>query len=158
MDPPILVVGFTTPDEGGHKDSLRNLLENGECECHSRPLCLLAHSCKIKLTPNPLSGVINIVSEHFLEAANSCSVDSPYGESEWTWSSLTKAPSTTVGPPRVKEAIFSIEGKLSRTVDFDSRSTPGITSGTMAIIEGTQFWVREDALDERNCIDLEVCC
>lgn len=151
VDPPIFVVGFTTPDEGGHKDSPRNLLENGECEWRSRPLC------KIKLTPNPAPGVINIVSEHFLEAANACSIDSPYGESEWTWSGLTKAPSTTVGPPRVKEAIFSIEGKLSRTVDFDSRSTPGTTNGIMAIIEGTQFWVREDALDEPNGIDLKVC-
>lgn len=101
-------------------------------------------------------GVINIVSEHFLEAANACSLDAPYGESEWTWSGLTKAPSTTVRPPRVKEAIFSIEGKLSRTVDFDSRTAPGTISGTMAIIEGTRFWVREDALDERHCIDLEV--
>ncbi|KAJ5217933.1 FMN-binding split barrel, partial [Penicillium cinerascens] len=131
VDPPIFIVGFTTPDSGGHKDSLRNLLESGEC-------------------------VINIVSENFVEAANACSLDAPYGKSEWAWSGLTKAASTTVGPSRVKESIFSIEGKLSRTVDFDSRITPGSTSGTMAIIEGTRFWVREDALDERNCIDLDV--
>ncbi|GAD98607.1 hypothetical protein MYCGRDRAFT_48694 [Paecilomyces variotii No. 5] len=130
VDPPVFVIGFTTPETGGHKDSLRNLLESGDC-------------------------VINIISGHFLEAANACSLDAPYGESEWTWSGLTKAASTTVGPARVKEAIFSIEGKLSRTVDFDSRTVPGTTSGTMAVIEGTRFWVREDALDERECINLE---
>lgn len=50
--------------------------------------------------------------------------------------------------------MFSIEGKLESLREFDSKSKPGKKSGTMAVIEGTRFWVREDAINaERNIID-----
>jgi flavin reductase (DIM6/NTAB) family NADH-FMN oxidoreductase RutF len=103
------------------------------------------------------SGVINMISEHFVEAANACSINAPYGVSEWALSGLTQAPCTTVNPSRVKEAVFAIEGKLINIIEFDSRAVPGTKSGTMAVIEGTRFWVREDALNkEKNLIDPEV--
>jgi len=108
---------------------VKNLTESGEC-------------------------VINIISEHFIEAANACSVNAPYGESEWSLSGLTPASSSTVKASRVKEAIFSIEGKLESTKEFESRATPGKKTGVLAIIEGTRFWVREDAINEdKNLID-----
>ena len=98
--------------------------------------------------------VINIISEHFIEAANSTSINAPYGESEWSLSGLTPAPSTTVKASRVKEAIFAVEGKLTFTKEWESRATPGKKTGVLAIIEGTRFWVREDAINEdRNLVD-----
>lgn len=130
-DPPLFIVGFS----GGiaqAKDTLRNLLDTKEC-------------------------TINIVSEHYIEAANATSTNSPYGVSEWVLSGLTPADCNRVKPSRVKEAIFSVEGILVETKEFDSRAVPGKKSGVLAIIEGVQFWAREDAINEdKNLIDLEV--
>ena len=127
-DPPLFTVGYS----GGYdnsKDSLKNLVESKEC-------------------------VINIISEHFIEAANATSINAPYGESEWSLSGLTPASCTTVKASRVKEAVFSVEGKLESTREFESRAIPGKKTGVLAIIEGTRFWAREDAInEERNLID-----
>jgi flavin reductase (DIM6/NTAB) family NADH-FMN oxidoreductase RutF len=127
-DPPLFTVGHSGGFDNA-KDSLTNLSETGEC-------------------------VISIISEHYIEAANACSINAPYGESEWSLSGLTPAPSSTVKPSRVKEAVFSIEGKLESIKEFESRATPGKKTGVLAIVEGTRFWVREDAINaEKNLID-----
>ncbi|MCJ1392325.1 hypothetical protein MMC18_005192 [Xylographa bjoerkii] len=127
-DPPIFVVGYAGGYENA-KDSLKNLIDTNEC-------------------------VINVISEHFVEAANCTSINAPYGVSEWALSGLHPAPCTTVQASRVKEAIFSVEGKLMETKEFESRATPGKKTGVLAIIEGTRFWAREDAINEdRNAID-----
>jgi len=56
------------------------------------------------------------------------------------------------------QAIFSVEGKLMETKEFESRATPGKKTGVLAIIEGVRFWAREDAINEdRNIIDPAVC-
>ncbi|TKA70338.1 hypothetical protein B0A55_07421 [Friedmanniomyces simplex] len=127
-DPPVFIVGFA----GGYKqakDSLKNLMDSGEC-------------------------VINIISEHYIEAANATSVNAPYGVSEWALTGLTPAPCKDVKASKVKEAIFSIEGKLMETKEFESKATPGKKTGVLAIIEGVRFWAREDAINEdRNIID-----
>ncbi|KAL4909841.1 hypothetical protein BDW74DRAFT_44729 [Aspergillus multicolor] len=130
-DPPLFTVGFVGSLEKA-KDSLKNLTESGEC-------------------------VINIISEHFVEAANATAVNSPYGVSEWEVSGLHQAPSSIVQAARVKESMLSIEGKLVETKEFESRGTPGKKTGVLAIIEGVRFWVREDAFDkETNVVDLKV--
>ncbi|KAI7186802.1 hypothetical protein KC363_g6359 [Hortaea werneckii] len=127
-DPPVFIVGYA----GGFdkaKDSLRNLMESGEC-------------------------TINIISEHFIEAANATAVNAPYGVSEWALTGLTPAPCKDVKASRVKESVFSVEGKLMDTKEFESRGTPGKKTGVLAIIEGVRFWAREDAVNEdRNLID-----
>lgn len=127
-DPPVFTIGYS----GGWdraKDSLRNLKETGEC-------------------------CVNIVSEHFLEAANSTSINAPYGVSEWALSGLHPADCTVVKASRVKESIFSIECKVMNFQEFESRSTPGKKTGVLAVLEGIRFWVREDAInEERNIID-----
>lgn len=128
-DPPLFVVGFA----GGFaaaKDTLRNVSESKEC-------------------------VINIISEGFVEAANSTSVNAPYGVSEWDVSGLTPVyDCETVKAARVKEAIVSIEAKLDFLKEYDSRATEGKKSGVVGIFEGTRFWVREDALNEdKNLVD-----
>ncbi|RJE20791.1 hypothetical protein PHISCL_06860 [Aspergillus sclerotialis] len=130
-DPPLFTVGFVGPLEKA-KDSLKNLTESGEC-------------------------VINIISEHFVEAANATAINAPYGVSEWDISGLTQAPSSVVQAARVKESIMSIEGKLVETKEFQSRVTPGKKTGVLAIIEGVRFWVREDAInDDKSLVDLKV--
>lgn len=123
-DPPTLVVGFSARP-GRPKDTMRNLVETGEC-------------------------VINIVSEHFVEAVNATSMDPPHGQSEWGLSGLTPAPASTVRPDRVKEAVFSIEGRLleMKSLDYHGAGKAGRPHGSMAIIEATRFWVREDAVNE----------
>jgi flavin reductase (DIM6/NTAB) family NADH-FMN oxidoreductase RutF len=127
-DPPVFIVGYA----GGFdkaKDSLKNLMETKEC-------------------------TINIISEHYLEAANATSVNAPYGVSEWALTGLTPAPSSQVKASRVKEAVFSVEGKLMNTQEFESRATAGKKTGVLAVIEGVRFWAREDAINEdRNLID-----
>ncbi|KAI9808192.1 MAG: hypothetical protein M1825_004649 [Sarcosagium campestre] len=130
-DPPIFGVGFA----GGFdhaKDTLRNLAESREC-------------------------VINMISEHFVEAANMTAINAPYGISEWVLSGLTPAPASKVQCSRVKESVFAIEGQLLETREFDSKATPGQKSGVLAIIEGVNFWVREDAINaDKNLIDPDV--
>lgn len=128
-DPPIFVVGFAGSKD---KDTLRNLRNTGEC-------------------------VINIISEDFVDAANATAVDAPYGMSEWQLSGLTPAASTEVQTERVKESLFSVEGKVIEIRDFQSRFTAGVRSGSMALIEGVNFWVREDALSpDQTSIDISV--
>lgn len=130
-DPPTFVVGFVGSLEKA-KDTLKNLNETKEC-------------------------VINIISEHFLEAANATSINAPYGQSEWDTSGLTQAATSVVKPARVKESIMAVEGKLVETKEFESKSTPGKVSSVLAIIEGVRFWVREDAVDkDQSVVDLKV--
>ncbi|KEF56133.1 uncharacterized protein A1O9_07714 [Exophiala aquamarina CBS 119918] len=122
-DPPIFVIGFSAR-QARPKDTRRNLLETGEC-------------------------VINIVSEHMIEAVNATSLDLPYGASEWELSGLTAASSSTVNPERVQEAIFSIEGRLLEMKELDyGKEDSTKANGALAIIEATRFWVREDAINE----------
>lgn len=130
-DPPVFVIGFSGRADRP-KDTLRNLQETGEC-------------------------TFNIVSENMIEAVNATSVDAPYGVSEWSLSGLTKADSTTVKAPRVKESVVSIEGKLSEIVNLKTSRQPVGAHGALAIIEATRFWVAENAIDEkRSHVDLNV--
>lgn len=146
-DPPMFIVSFVSPgsrSSKAQKDTLRNLEETKEC-------------------------VINLVSEHMLQAVNATAVNAGYGDSEFDISGLTPVYDTTTSKttnvPRVLESIVSIEGRLIETREFESRANPdpdpkrgnkGKT--TLAIIEGTRFWVREDAIDgaEMAAVDLNV--
>ncbi|MCJ1452946.1 hypothetical protein MMC28_003291 [Mycoblastus sanguinarius] len=129
--PPISIVGFSARP-GRPKDTYRNLKETGEC-------------------------VINVVSENMMPAVNATSIDAPYGVSEWDISGLHPVPSSTVKPPRVRESVFSIEGRLMDTKEFTNHAKPGMSVASVAFIEATRFWVREDAVnEERSQIKLEV--
>lgn len=124
-DPPMFVIGFASPlDAAKSKDTLRNLAATGEC-------------------------VINIISESYVEAANATSVNAPPDVSEWDVAGLTAVYDCEgVRCARVGEAVFSVECRLDSLREFDSRAKPGTKSGTLAVVEGTRFWVREDAVDE----------
>jgi flavin reductase (DIM6/NTAB) family NADH-FMN oxidoreductase RutF len=128
-DPPVFCIGFSAGRN--MKDTARHLLESGEC-------------------------TINIISDFFIEAANYTAINAPPGVSEWGLSGLTPEKSTVVSAPRVKESVFSIEAKLLHSHDWKSKTT-GNHTGTLCIVEGVYFHVREDALnDEQNIIDIDV--
>lgn len=132
-DPPLFTVGFASPvaEDSIKKDTLRNVLASHEC-------------------------VVNIISEHFLEAANATSVNAPMDVDEWAVSGLTKVWDCETVPrcPRIKEAIFSIECRVEAVQEFESRREPGRKTGTLVVLEGTRFWVREDAInEEKNIVD-----
>ncbi|KAI0436546.1 FMN-binding split barrel [Xylaria telfairii] len=131
-DPPIFSLGISSP-LSKPKDTLRHLVANGEC-------------------------TVNIISEHFIEAANSTSIDAPTGLSEWVVSGLTPVHDcATVRTPRAKEAVFSVECKVESIREFDSRAAPGKKSGCLVLLEGTRFWVREDAINEdRNAVAADI--
>lgn len=133
-DPPLFTVGFAAGREAARaKDSLRHLAATREC-------------------------VVCLVAEDFVEAANSAAVDCPPGVSEWDVSGLTPAYDChTVRPARVREAVFAVEGRLESLREFESRVDKGKVTATLAVIEGTRFWVREDALnDDQSLIDPKV--
>ncbi|CCC12230.1 hypothetical protein SMACR_05303 [Sordaria macrospora] len=134
-DPPLFTLGFVSPlsPSSRAKDSLRILHETGEC-------------------------VINIISSPYIEAANACSVNSPHGVSEWVISGLSPAyDCETVKAARAREACFAVECKLVHVKEFESRSKPGETSTTLVVVEGTRFWVDEDAVNkDKNLMDMEV--
>lgn len=120
-DPPMFIVGFSSRP-GRAKDTYHNLKETGEC-------------------------VINTVSESMIEAVNASSIDAPYGVSEWEISGLHEAPTSTVKPARVRESVFSIEGKVIETKEFTNHEQPGMSIASLVVIKATRFWVQEDAVN-----------
>lgn len=131
-DPPLFTVGIASSLENA-KDTLRNLVDSQEC-------------------------VVNIISEGFVEAANATSIDAPPAASEWDVSGLTPVyDCQDVKAARVGEAIFSVECKVESIREFESRATPGKKTGCLVVLEGTRFWVREDAInEERSTVDPEI--
>lgn len=126
-DPPIFCIGFSGGVDNP-KDTCRNILETKEC-------------------------TINVISEFFLEAANYTSINAPHGTSEWALSGLTPAKSTKVRPDRVAESVFSVEAVYRAHHEWVSPGS-GKASGVLVILEGVNFHVREDALNEEgNIID-----
>ena len=72
-----------------------------------------------------------------MPAVNATSVDAPYGVSEWAISGLHQAPCTTVKAARVKESVFSIEGRLRVLKEFEHHTKPGMSLASLAVIEAT---------------------
>lgn len=112
-DPPVFMLAFSGRG-GALKDTLRNLRETGEV-------------------------VLNTVSENMIEAVNATSVDAPPDVSKWVLSGLTKGPSTTFKPARVMEAVFSIETKLLRFVDFDTSSLMWVRMVALLFLKQLDF-------------------
>ncbi|KAE8339617.1 hypothetical protein BDV24DRAFT_165150 [Aspergillus arachidicola] len=92
-----------------------------------------------------------------IEAVNATSIDAPYGVSEWDVSGLHEAPSTTVKPSRVKESVFSIEGKAVINIkEFADHQQPGVSMAATVLIKATRFWMKEGAADvDFSHIDLD---
>ncbi|KAI1059019.1 hypothetical protein LB507_003902 [Fusarium sp. FIESC RH6] len=120
-DPPMFIVSFSSRN-GQMKDTYTNMKDTKEC-------------------------VINTVSENMIEAVNASSIDAPYGVSEWDITGLTEGETTTVKPPRVKESVLSIEGKVVDIKEFEGHR-PGMSGSAIFLVEATRLWVREDAANE----------
>lgn len=128
-DPPMFVVGFAGSIDSA-KDTLKNILETEEF-------------------------VINMVSEHFVEAMNFTSINAPRAVDEWQLSGLTPSKSVKVRPARVQESIFSIECKLNNKIEWQNKD--GKKTGVTIFGEGIMFHVRQDALNEsKNLVDPNV--
>lgn len=129
VDPPTFVFGFST-NNGAFKDTPTNIIETGEL-------------------------TINIISEWFVEAANSASVAAPPEFDEWELSGLTPVESEEVKPPHVAESAFSVEAKYITHHEWKSKVDPSRTSGLTMIVEGVKFHIREDVVNEDlNVIDI----
>lgn len=129
-DPPIFTIGISA-GRGNPKDTAANILETGEL-------------------------TINIISEWFIEAANFTSVDAPSGVDEFKLAGLTPLPSVKVKPAHVAESAFSVEAKLINSHEWKSTVDPEKTTGYLLIVEGVNFHVREDIINEElNGLDIE---
>lgn len=92
--------------------------------------------------------VVNIAGEEIAEQMNLCSGDYPHEVDEFEVSGLTPVPSDLVRPPRVGEARFSMECKLSQIVEVSSRPR----GGSLIIGEVVRFHV-DDAIVQNFRID-----
>ncbi|CUM53531.1 uncharacterized protein AC631_02345 [Debaryomyces fabryi] len=129
-DPPIFTIGFSG-GRGNAKDTCRNVLDTKEL-------------------------TINIISEWFVEAANFCSTNAPLNVDEWKLSGLTPLESTKVKPQHVAESAFSIEAKLLHSHEWTSKRDENKVTGTLCIVEGVNFHVRDDVInDQLNILDID---
>lgn len=97
-DPPTLVVGIGSRDEGGPKDSLRNIQATGQF-------------------------VINLVNEEMAGAMNVTATPFAYGVSELEKADLATAPSLKVKPPRLATSPVAFECELIQTVPVSETNT-----------------------------------
>ncbi|KAK1232337.1 hypothetical protein PQX77_004542 [Marasmius sp. AFHP31] len=118
-NPPLVSVSFLLSTKRP-KDTRENILSTGEF-------------------------TVNIISENFVEAANSCSVEAPASVDEWIVSGLTMEPSREVKPPCVKESAVSIECKLHFHHDITALDSQQITN-TLVLGLIKQVHVRESVL------------
>ncbi len=88
--PPMLLLSFESKDDGSLKDSAENIENTGEF-------------------------VVNTVSSHMARAVNTSSRPFPAEIDEFAQVGVTPTPSQLVRPPRVKEALISMECVLHST-------------------------------------------
>ncbi len=93
--PPVVALGINSRRSGEPKDTLRNILANGEF-------------------------VVNLVNEEMAQQMNGCATDLPPGEDELEMVGFGRTDSIAVRPPRVSEAPVSLECRSSHTLDVGS--------------------------------------
>ncbi|MFG6120570.1 flavin reductase family protein [Thalassobacillus sp. B23F22_16] len=94
--------------------------------------------------------VINVVSEDFAEQMNNTAIEYQYGVDEFEAAGLTKAASTSVKPPRVKESRVHLECELHELLHFGNE--PGAGSLVIGKVKVVQV---NDDLYESGRIDTE---
>ncbi len=85
--PPVLVFNAGIRDDGRLKDTPQNAIDTGEF-------------------------VVNVVTEELVERMDQTSDDLPADESEFDHANVERIPSTDVAPPRVVDAVVSMECTL----------------------------------------------
>ncbi|KAK5173987.1 uncharacterized protein LTR77_001066 [Saxophila tyrrhenica] len=88
---------------------------------------------------------ISIISDHFIEAANATSINTPPHLSEWPMSGLHPRPAKLVKPSYAAEAVFSIELRYHSHQDITSPQS-GQRSATLVLLEAVLFHAWQDAV------------
>lgn len=96
--PPILVLGIGQREEGGPKDTLRNIQETGQF-------------------------VINLVNEKLARAMNVTATPFAYGINELEQAELRTAPCQMVKPPRILDSPVAFECERLQTIDVCEANT-----------------------------------
>lgn len=109
-DPPTMVVGIGSREQGGPKDSLRNILETGEF-------------------------VVHLVNEEMARSMNVTATPFAYGVSEVEKAGLSTAPSLQVKPPRLAASPVAFECQLIQTVPISESNTIVIARALACHIE-----------------------
>jgi len=122
--PPTVVLGCGWTRAGEPKDTLRNILDTREF-------------------------TISHVSESVAEAMNLTSVELPHGDSEWVYAADRTALSSTaaqvVGPPRVAEAVASMECRMVQAIPV-GKTRVGSPASTIVVGEVVAFTVAQGLL------------
>ncbi|GAA6011860.1 hypothetical protein JCM11491_000774 [Sporobolomyces phaffii] len=122
-DPPTVMVSFSHPSPTELKGTCENILATKQF-------------------------TVNLISEHYLEAANYTSIDTPKGQSEWPLSGLTQVGSTTIQVPRVGEAKFSMECELLHSYDIVNDNQE--RTGTVVLGRVRYFHVNDKIIDQES--------
>ncbi|GAA5834975.1 hypothetical protein JCM3766R1_002058 [Sporobolomyces carnicolor] len=122
-DPPTVMVSFSHPSPTELKGTCENILTTRQF-------------------------TTNIISEHYLEAANYTSIDAPKGQSEWPLSGLTQVQSTTIKVPRVGESKFSMECELLHHYDIINDNKE--RTGTVVLGRVRYFHVNQHIIDQES--------
>jgi flavin reductase (DIM6/NTAB) family NADH-FMN oxidoreductase RutF len=117
---------------------------------HSAPGRLKDTTTNLK---NSQGFTVNIISEPFVENANSTAIDAPRGFDEWSISGLTKAKCVEIKASRVKESAFSMECELYKSIDITHPVT-GEHNNTLILAHVKYIHVRKDMLTDKGVIDL----
>jgi len=121
---------------------------------HNPPMISLSFSLSKRRPKDTRNNILNskeftvsIISEPFVEAANSTSVESSADHDEWIFSGLTKESSHLVKPPFVRESAICMEGELYDAKDL---CLPPSNKPTTTVILGLirKVHVRESVLSE----------
>ncbi|KAJ7056202.1 hypothetical protein C8F01DRAFT_993481 [Mycena amicta] len=94
---------------------------------------------------------VNIISEPWVVQANAASIDAPPEINEWTVTGLTKEPSTSVAPARVKESAFTMECELLQHIEV--KDATGKVAANLILGSVKYIHVRNAVLDDRWLVD-----
>ena len=114
-NPPVLLYTQVMPRSTVDKDTLKNLIETGEC-------------------------VINIVNSNLLEKMNMTSTSIDRAESEFEYAHVEHSPSNKVTPLSVKESPIRYECTLREIISVSDLPS----GGTVVLLDVTSIYVSDD--------------
>ncbi|KAJ7056204.1 hypothetical protein C8F01DRAFT_1258008 [Mycena amicta] len=94
---------------------------------------------------------VNIISQPWVVQADCCSIDAPPEVNEWALSGLTKEPSISVAPARVKESAVSMECELLQHIEVKHPS--GGVAANLILATVKYVHIRNAVLTERGTVD-----
>jgi len=114
-NPPVILYTQVTPRAGLGKDTLKNLIETGEC-------------------------VVNIVNSDLMDIMNATSASLPIDQSEFSHAGVEYCVSQKVSALSVKKSPVRYECRLRETLSIGDLAG----SGTVVLLDVTSVYVRDD--------------